>query len=105
MNDVIASYTKRGRILAVDEATKVLLQTRAQSHEKLQSVFTPYFKSIIEQLFNVPNTVELGGNTYLVDYDPKNDDLIFVKPARGFVPCGWLSLEKMQRAVEYDLAY
>jgi hypothetical protein len=105
MEDVIASYSKRGRILAVDEATKVLLQTRAQSHEKLQSVFTPYFESIIEQLFDMPDSIVLSGNIFLVHYHLKDDDMIFIKPETRLVPCGWLSVKGMQRALKYDLAY
>jgi len=39
-------------------------------------------------------SVVLGERTFYLDYDPKR---VHYRPDRGFVPCGWIDLDRIER--------
>jgi len=102
------TYT-RYRVLALDEATKVLRAERAAQVVNV-SWLNPYLETLVkmcekhlkaDQLISV---VMLGAKEFFLSYDKKNGEFI-ITPTRGYVPMARFDLTRMQRCVESGTSY
>lgn len=101
------TFIRRGRTMPLDEATRVLNETRAQSRDRMVSWFTPHFETILNHTIDLKNkTVVVGMGAYRFNVRrTKNPDVVYLTPTDGFVPCGTLSISAMERAVKHGIAY
>jgi hypothetical protein len=86
------------RIIALDEATKVLLQTR--NRDTLASWLPrDHYELLIASVRKQDSTIIVEDREFEILYnDDDNLERVFLRPTfRSFVPCGWFVMENLEK--------